>query len=74
MIFKGLTEPVSNVRPIHDRYLQQNARSQAQRLERKGIELDIGEEESPYVIEPAEDPVPREAPLPEREREEEIPA
>jgi hypothetical protein len=34
--------------------------------------LDIGEEESPYIIEPVEDPVPREVPVPERE--EEIPA
>jgi hypothetical protein len=36
--------------------------------------LDIGEEESPYVIDPVEDPVPRQEPAPEREREEEIPA
>ena len=36
--------------------------------------MDIGEEDYPYIIEPAEDPVPRETPAPEREREEEIPA
>jgi hypothetical protein len=36
--------------------------------------LDIGEEDSPYVIDPVEDPVPRQEPAPEREREEEIPA
>ena len=36
--------------------------------------MDIGEEDNPYIIEPAEDPVPRETPIPEPEREEEIPA
>lgn len=36
--------------------------------------MDIGEEESPYIIKPAEDPVPREVPVPEPEREEKIPA
>jgi hypothetical protein len=44
-------------------------------IERREVtEVDIGEEESPYIIEPAEDPVPREDPAPEREREVEVPA
>jgi hypothetical protein len=41
------------------------------RVGKEVMGLDIGEEESPYIIEPVEDPVPREAPVPE---EEEIPA
>jgi hypothetical protein len=44
----------------------------AQSVGKDVMGLDIGEEESPYIIEPVEDPVPREAPVPERE--EEIPA
>jgi hypothetical protein len=53
--------------------LKQNARDQGKAFEEQVIKLDIGEEESPYIIEPVEDPVPREAPIPEREREEEVP-
>jgi hypothetical protein len=36
--------------------------------------MDIGEEDDPYFIEPAEDPVPREIPVPEPEKEEGVPA
>ena len=48
------------------------ALDRAQSVGKEVMGLDIGEEESPYIIEPVEDPVPREVPAPERE--EEIPA
>jgi hypothetical protein len=48
------------------------ALERAKSVRKEVMGLDIGEEESPYIIEPVEDPVPREVPVPERE--EEIPA
>ena len=35
--------------------------------------MEIGKPEREYVVEPVEDPVPRDVPVPEREREVEVP-